>query len=116
MSLPSPLTASDECVVPRGSSAETVKLSAGIHRQVWVSGTSIFADIRITNSSRKNIKKVELHLERDILYYKHVRTKRHIVKGFIIAERFNRQRHRHWRNPLVRRVSLTVTNAPYKAK
>ena len=73
MSLPSPLTASDERVIPHGTSIEVIKMTAGLHRQVWVSGTSIFTDVHIANSSRKNIRKLELQLERDILFYKHVR-------------------------------------------
>ena len=73
MSLPSPLTASDERTISRGSSFEIIKMTAGLHRQVWVSGTSIFTDIHVANNSRKAIKKLELQLERDILFYKHVR-------------------------------------------
>lgn len=72
MSLPSPLTASDEWLKPRDTTVELVRLTAGLHRQVWVSGTSIYVDVHIANHSRKTIKKIELHLERDILCYKHV--------------------------------------------
>lgn len=72
MSLPSPLTASDEYFLPRGGGAESIRVTAGLHRQVWVSGTSLFADVHIDNNSRKTIKKIELQLERDILCYKHV--------------------------------------------
>lgn len=72
MSLPSPLTASDEWIKPRDTTFEVVRVTAGLHRQVWVSGTSIYADVHIANNSRKSIKKIELQLERDILYYKHV--------------------------------------------
>ncbi|KAF2837967.1 hypothetical protein M501DRAFT_912549, partial [Patellaria atrata CBS 101060] len=71
MSLPSPLTASDEWIKQRDSSQETIRLTAGLHRQVWVSGTCIFIDIHIANHSRKSVKKLELQLERDILTYKH---------------------------------------------
>jgi hypothetical protein len=72
MSLPSPLTASDEWIKTRDVTVEIVKVTAGLHRQVWVSGTSIYVDVHITNNSRKTIKKIELQLERDILCYKHV--------------------------------------------
>jgi hypothetical protein len=72
MSLPSPLTASDEWVKPRETTIEVVRVTAGLHRQVWVSGTSIYVDVHVANSSRKTIKKIELQLERDILCYKHV--------------------------------------------
>lgn len=71
MSLPSPLTASDEYVKHSANGIETIKVTAGLHRQVWVSGTSIFADVHIANSSKKSIKRLELQLEQDILFYKH---------------------------------------------
>ncbi|KAF2686007.1 hypothetical protein K458DRAFT_298358 [Lentithecium fluviatile CBS 122367] len=71
MSLPSPLTASDEWLKPRDATVEVVRVTAGLHRQVWVSGTSIYVDVHIANNSRKTIKKIELQLERDILCYKH---------------------------------------------
>jgi hypothetical protein len=72
VALPSPLTASDEYVRSRDGTVEVVHVTAGIHRQVWVSGTSIFVDVHIANKSRKTIKKLEMQLERDILCYKHV--------------------------------------------
>jgi phenolic acid decarboxylase len=72
MSLPSPLTASDEWVKARDINLDVVKVTAGLHRQVWVSGTSIYVDVHIVNNSRKAIRKIELQLERDILCYKHV--------------------------------------------
>jgi hypothetical protein len=71
-SLPSPLTASDEQSFSRTGLLETAKMTAGLHRQVWVSGSSIFVDIHIANGSRKPIKKLDLSLERDILCYRHV--------------------------------------------
>ncbi|KAF1832218.1 hypothetical protein BDW02DRAFT_604875 [Decorospora gaudefroyi] len=71
MSLPSPLTASDEWIKPRETTVEVVRVTAGLHRQVWVSGTSIYVDVHIANNSRKTVKKIELQLERDILCYKH---------------------------------------------
>lgn len=83
-SLPSPLTASDEQSFSRSGLLETAKMTAGLHRQVWVSGSSIFVDIHIANGSRKTIKKLDLSLERDILCYRHVgRTRRHnsITRG-----------------------------------
>lgn len=72
MSLPSPLTASDEWIKACDSTLDIVRVTAGLHRQVWVSGTSIYVDVHIANNSRKNIKRIELQLERDILCYKHV--------------------------------------------
>jgi hypothetical protein len=72
MSLPSPLTVSDEYFRHRDGPPESVKVTAGLHRQVWVSGTNIFVDVRIANNLKKGIKRLELQLERDILCYKHV--------------------------------------------
>jgi hypothetical protein len=71
-SLPSPLTVSDEQSFSRTGLLETAKMTAGLHRQVWVSGSSIFVDVHIANGSRKPIKKLDLSLERDILCYRHV--------------------------------------------
>jgi hypothetical protein len=51
MSLPSPLTASDEWVKPRETTIEVVRVTAGLHRQVWVSGTSIYVDVHVANNS-----------------------------------------------------------------
>lgn len=70
-SLPSPLTASDEIFMSRSGGHETLKITAGLHRQVWVSGSSIFVDVHISNKSRKPVKKLELTLERNILCYRH---------------------------------------------
>ena len=70
-SLPSPLTAADELSLRRFGRCESVTLTAGLHRQVWVSGSSIFVDVHIANKSHKAVKRLELYLERDILCYKH---------------------------------------------
>lgn len=71
MSLPSPLTATDEYVRVRENSTDRIKVTAGLHRQVWVSGQDIFVDVHVANHSRKTIRRLELQLERDILCYKH---------------------------------------------
>ncbi|PIB01178.1 hypothetical protein CB0940_01672 [Cercospora beticola] len=70
-SLPSPLTASDELSLSRSAASETLKVTAGLHRQVWVSGSSIFVDLHIVNKCCRPVRKLELTLERDILFYKH---------------------------------------------
>lgn len=72
MSLPSPLTASDDYISSRGDGREKITMTAGLHRQVWVSGTSLFTDVHIANNSRRNIKRLELQVERIILCYRHV--------------------------------------------
>lgn len=71
-SLTSPLTASDEICVSRPTGQEVLRVTAGLHRQVWVSGSSIFVDVHISNKTHKPVKKLDLTLERDILCYKHV--------------------------------------------
>lgn len=70
-SLASPLVASDELSLQRWATTETLSLTAGLHRQVWVSGGSIFVDLHISNKTHKPVKRVELYLERDVLCYKH---------------------------------------------
>ena len=70
-SLPSPLTATDELLLRHFGRCETLKLTAGLHRQVWVSGSSIFVDVHIANKTHKLVKRLDLSLERDILRYKH---------------------------------------------
>ncbi|KAB8343190.1 hypothetical protein FH972_022780 [Carpinus fangiana] len=71
VSLPSPLTASDEYALQRGNGHEKITVTAGLHRQVWVSGTNIFADVHIINNSRRVVKRLELQLERIVLCYRH---------------------------------------------
>lgn len=72
VSLPSPLTASDEYIKHSTIGSEKLGITAGLHRQVWVSGTNIFVDVHIVNHTKKTVKRLELALERDILCYKHV--------------------------------------------
>ncbi|KAH0537797.1 hypothetical protein FGG08_005479 [Glutinoglossum americanum] len=72
VSLPSPLTVSDEHVLRRGGGSDSVKVTAGIHRQVWVSGTTIFVDVFIANNSYKKVRTLTLELVRWIGGYKHV--------------------------------------------
>lgn len=42
---------------------------AGLHRQTWLSGLSIWVDIHISNASHKTVKKIEIHLEKVTLFY-----------------------------------------------
>jgi len=69
VSLPSPLTVTETCFLSRG---HEITATAGLHRQVWISGTNLLADVHIVNNSRKPVKKIELQLERRVLCYKHV--------------------------------------------
>ncbi|KAL9085241.1 MAG: hypothetical protein Q9165_007675 [Trypethelium subeluteriae] len=57
MSLPSPLTATDTFSMRRRTGLENITVEAGLHRQVWVSGTSVFVDVCVDNNSRKPVKK-----------------------------------------------------------
>lgn len=70
-SLPSPLIASDELSLQRWGAVETLNLTAGLYRQVWVSGGSIFVDLHISNKTHRPVKRVDLSLERAVLCYKH---------------------------------------------
>lgn len=114
VSLPSPLNASDEWIRPRDTTVEVVRLTAGIHRQVWVSGTNIFVDVYIVNNSHKTVKKIELQLERDILCYKHVCSKSLFCVFLLMLMRtVCRLLHPLWRSLQVRLVSLTAMSVPY---
>jgi hypothetical protein len=111
MSLPSPLTASDEWIKPRETTIEVVRVTAGLHRQVWVSGTSIYVDVHVANNSRKTIKKIELQLERDILCYKHVCLVYEVLIRFTKLTRHScRLLHQHLRNPLAKLEFSTPMN------
>ena len=41
-----------------------IRLTAGVHRQTWVSGMALFVDIYISNNSDKLIKEIILQLEK----------------------------------------------------
>ncbi|KAK5108717.1 hypothetical protein LTR62_007864 [Meristemomyces frigidus] len=69
--LSKPLTVSDELPLPKTAGHERVKATAGLHRQTWLSGSTIFVDIHVANKSRKVIRKLHLSLERAVLCYKH---------------------------------------------
>ena len=66
INLPSPLLASDEFQVSEGK----IKLTAGLHRQIWISGYIVFVDIHIVNSSRKAVRSIELQLEKITTFHK----------------------------------------------
>jgi hypothetical protein len=114
MSLPSPLTASDEWIKPRETTVEVVRVTAGLHRQVWVSGTSLYVDVHIANNSRKTVKKIELQLERDILCYKHVCSGSDSLWPLtMLTSLLCRLLHQLWRSLQVRLASSTATSAQY---
>lgn len=70
-SLPSPLLAADTLYLSREPDIQTVKLTSGLHRQTWVNGALIFIDVHISNNTPKTIKKIEVQLEKTILWYTH---------------------------------------------
>lgn len=70
-SLPSPLLATDTLYVAREPDVQTVKLTAGLHRQTWVNGSLIFVDVHIANNTARSVKKVEVQLEKTTLWYAH---------------------------------------------
>ncbi|MCJ1478330.1 hypothetical protein MMC13_007008 [Lambiella insularis] len=71
VNLPYPLTASDELRFSKYGAHDMVKMTAGIHRQTWVSGIALFVDIHVSNSSQKTIKRIDLQLERATTFYDH---------------------------------------------
>ena len=70
-SLPSPLLATDTLYWAREPNLQTVKLTAGLHRQTWVNGGLIFVDIHVANTTAKTVKKIEVQLEKSTLWYVH---------------------------------------------
>ena len=69
MNLPSPLTTSERSESPKLGRHKVVKLTASVHRQMWVGGAQIFTDVHISNSSRKHTRKITLELERSTFFY-----------------------------------------------
>ncbi|KAL8992709.1 MAG: hypothetical protein Q9188_007519 [Gyalolechia gomerana] len=71
VNLPNPLVVTDEVQSSHRGSLETVVLTAGVHRQTWISGYPLFVDVRISNRGVKIVRKVELQLERSTFVYAH---------------------------------------------
>ena len=69
MNLPNPLTADDELF--SFGVQHIIKLTAGVHRQTWVSGTAIFIDIHVSNYSSRAVKRIDFQLEEVITFYHH---------------------------------------------
>lgn len=70
-SLPKPLIATETIELPYVPGPQSVKLTAGLHRQTWVSGNSLFVDIHIINKCHRTLKRLELQLQRSTLWYTH---------------------------------------------
>lgn len=60
---------SDELYPSRKISTQVVKLTAGIHRQTWISGYPVFIDIHVENRSSKDVKRIEVQLEKKTLFH-----------------------------------------------
>ncbi|KAL8896505.1 MAG: hypothetical protein Q9207_007674 [Kuettlingeria erythrocarpa] len=71
LNLPTPLVVTDEVQSSHRGSLETVILTAGVHRQTWISGYPLFIDIRIANRGSKTVRRVGLQLERSTFVYAH---------------------------------------------
>ncbi|KAL9015940.1 MAG: hypothetical protein Q9185_006686 [Variospora sp. 1 TL-2023] len=69
VNLSNPLVVTDEIQSSHRGSLETVILTAGVHRQTWISGYPLFVDVRIQNRGSKAMRRVELQLERSISVY-----------------------------------------------
>jgi len=69
VNLKHPLSVSDELNLSKKFSAQTVKLTAGIHRQTWISGYPVFIDVHIENRSNKDVRKLELQLEKTVIFH-----------------------------------------------
>ncbi|KAL8915320.1 MAG: hypothetical protein Q9171_000190 [Xanthocarpia ochracea] len=71
LNLPNPLVVTEEIQPSYRGSLETIELTAGVHRQTWISGYPLFVDVRVWNRGSKLVKKVELQLERMTFIYAH---------------------------------------------
>jgi len=81
VNLPNPLTASDELRLSAFGTHNLIKLTAGVHRQTWVSGTALFVDVHVSNSSQKTVKKIELQLERATSFFYHAAASTNVEVG-----------------------------------
>ncbi|KIW16173.1 hypothetical protein PV08_06224 [Exophiala spinifera] len=70
-SLPSPLLAADTLYLAKEPDIQTVKLTAGLHRQTWVNGAKIFVDVHVANNTAKTVRKIQVQLEKTTLWYTH---------------------------------------------
>ena len=69
VNLSSPLLASEELRFPKVGGSLPIKLTAGLHRQTWISGYMLFVDVHIDNGSRKTVNKIEVQLEKATIVY-----------------------------------------------
>ena len=69
VNLSEPLLVTDEMRVSHRLGAQHIILSAGIHRQTWISGYPIFVDIQINSPKGKTVRNIELQLEKTTTYH-----------------------------------------------
>ena len=67
VSLRHPLSVSDELNVSKKFNAQVIKLTAGLHRQTWISGYPVFIDVHIENRSSRDVRRIEIQLEKTVL-------------------------------------------------
>lgn len=69
--LDQPLLSTEEHAL-RWGGHDTVKVTAGIHRAVWVAGTAAYVDVNVINNTKRAISRIKCKLRRYILAYKEV--------------------------------------------
>ena len=66
-----PIIVTDTICPSKKSSVDMIKLTAGLHRQSWISGYPCFLDICIDNKSSRDVNKIEMQLEKITLFHDH---------------------------------------------
>jgi hypothetical protein len=69
--LETPLVSTEEHAL-RWGGHKTLKVTAGLHRAVWVAGTAAYVDVNIINNTNRKITRIKCKLRRHILAYKNV--------------------------------------------
>ena len=93
MNLPSPLTTSEQSDFPKLGRHKVVKLTAGVHRQTWVSGVPMFVDVHISNHGPRLVRKITLQLEKVTVFYAHAAagTKAEMAEHLRLPDRTERE-------------------------
>lgn len=69
VNLSSPLVASEELQFTKVDGSLPIKLTAGLHRQTWISGYMLFVDVHINNGSHKTVNKIEVQLVKSTIVH-----------------------------------------------
>lgn len=72
VNLSNPLLAIDELHIPKSGSPSSIQLTAGLHRQTWISGYVVFVDVLINNTSHKAVNSIDIRLEKVTTSYNSV--------------------------------------------